>query len=192
MFRDRLQFGETFTPYTEVEHPEHGTVLVGGLNKWSSRITPTFMLEEEAHRNFAFTMFHGGEMPKLAFDRTKVERVTDRLWSVTVEIRNEKLIPTRTARMRQANIGRNDLLICTPPRGGRVVASGKMNGWWDTTISEVRFEPARVQYAEGIGSRGVITHRFFIEGNPGDVVKLEYQAEKAVDIATEITLKETE
>ncbi|MEO1479926.1 MAG: M14 family metallopeptidase [Bacteroidota bacterium] len=98
MFRDRLQFGETFKPFTEVEHPEHGTVLVGGLNKWSSRSTPVFMLEEEAHRNFAFTMLHGGEMPKLRFDRTQIKQLGENLWELTVEIRNEKLIPTRTAR----------------------------------------------------------------------------------------------
>ncbi|MEM9373514.1 MAG: M14 family metallopeptidase, partial [Planctomycetota bacterium] len=36
-FRDRLQFGATFKDFTEIEHPQHGKVLVGGLNKWSSR-----------------------------------------------------------------------------------------------------------------------------------------------------------
>ncbi|MGP1347659.1 MAG: M14 family metallopeptidase [Phycisphaerales bacterium] len=192
VFRDKLQFGEPFTEYTEVEHPQFGTVLVGGLNKWSSRITPNFMLEEEAHRNFAFTMFHGGEMPKLSFDRIKVQRHAERVWSVTVEIRNEKIIPTRTARARQASIGTNDLLICTAPRGGSVVASGKMDGWWDTTMGEVRFEPGRVQYPEGIGSRGSIVHRFFIEGSAGDTVAIEYRAEKATDIRTEIRLEETD
>lgn len=188
-FRDHLQFGQVFTPYTEIEHPQFGTVLVGGLNKWSSRITPTFMLEEEAHRNFAFTMFHGGHMPKLAFDRTSVQRINDRLWSVTVEIRNEKLIPTRTARMTQAGIGRNDLLICKPA-SGKVVASGRMNGWWETTLDEVRFEPGRVQYPQGVGSRDAIVHRFFIEAGAGETVLIEYQAEKAKDISIEIKLEE--
>jgi hypothetical protein len=149
------------------------------------------MLEEEAHRNFAFTMFHGGEMPKLAFDRTKVERLGGRLWSVTVEVRNEKIIPTRTARARQAGIGASDLLICEPARGVDVVASGKLASWWDTTLDEVRHEPARVRYDEGVGSRSSIVHRFLIEGKPGARLTLRYEAEKARDIETTVTLEET-
>ena len=33
------------------------------------------MLEEECHRNFAFTMVHAGEMPILRFDRVEVAKV---------------------------------------------------------------------------------------------------------------------
>jgi hypothetical protein len=190
LFRDRLQFGTTFKPYTEVEHPEHGTVLVGGLNKWSSRSTPVFMLEEEAHRNFAFTMLHGGEMPKLRFDRTKIERLGDRLWQVTVEIRNDKLIPTRTARARSAGIGAADLLTADGP-GVSVVTSGRLDGWWDTTVDEVRHEPARVLYDEGVGSRGTVVHRFWIEGDAGAVLTLRYTAEKAADIELTLRLEDT-
>ncbi|MEO0715435.1 MAG: hypothetical protein AAFY58_00440, partial [Planctomycetota bacterium] len=188
LFRDRLQFGATFQPFSEVEHPEHGTVLVGGLNKWSSRSTPVFMLEEEAHRNFAFTMLHGGEMPKLRFDRTKVKKLGGQLWEVTVEIRNDKLIPTRTARASDAGIGAADLLTAEG-EGIRIVASGKLDGWWDTTADEVRHEPARVLYNEGVGSQGTVVHRFWIEGGRGSDLRLRYQAEKAVDIKATLELE---
>jgi hypothetical protein len=30
LFRDRVQFGEVFTPYTEYDHPTYGEVLIGG------------------------------------------------------------------------------------------------------------------------------------------------------------------
>jgi hypothetical protein len=190
LFRDRLQFGTTFQPFTEVEHPEHGTVLVGGLNKWSSRSTPVFMLEEEAHRNFAFTMLHGGEMPRLHFDRTKVEKLSGRLWAVTVEIRNDKLIPTRTARASTAGIGAADLLTAEGT-GISVIASGKLDNWWDTTADEVRHEPARVLYDEGVGSRGTIVHRFWVEADQGDELTLRYIAEKATDIETTIRIDPT-
>lgn len=188
LFRDRLQFGATFQPFTEVEHPDHGSVLVGGLNKWSSRSTPVFMLEEEAHRNFAFTMLHGSEMPKIGFDRWRVERVSGNLWEVTVEIRNEKLIPTRTARAASAGIGAADLLTLEGD-GVTVVASGKLGNWWDKTVDEVRHEPERVLYDEGVGSRGAIVHRFWLEAEAGDVITLRYYAEKAVDIEMEMRLE---
>jgi hypothetical protein len=71
IWRDKLAFGQTFKEFTEFDHPLHGKVLIGGQNKWARRNTPTFMLEEECHRNFAFTMFHASEMPEARFDRPK-------------------------------------------------------------------------------------------------------------------------
>jgi len=188
-FRDRLQFGTTFKEFTEIEHPQHGTVLVGGLNKWSSRSTPTFMLEEECHRNFAFTMFHGGHMPKVAFDRVAVERVggdASRLWSVKVEIRNEKIIPTRTARASSKGIGRADVLTL---EGATVVASGAADGWWGTDFTEVRHEPGRVLLNSGVPGRGALVHRFLVEGDAGDEITVWLSAEKAVDIEMPVTLE---
>lgn len=186
-FRDRLQFGSTFKDYTEVEHPEHGTVLVGGLNKWSSRTTPTFMLEEECHRNFAFTMLHAGEMAKVSFDRTRVQRLADDLWAVTVELRNEKIIPTRTARAASAGIGRADLLTL---EGAEVVLSGSLDDWWDTTIDEVRHEPARVRLDRGVPGQGAVLHRFLVRGAAGAEVTVRFDAEKASDAMVTIRLEE--
>lgn len=187
MFRDKLQFGMTFKDYTEVEHPQHGKVLVGGLNKWSSRITPTFMLEEEAHRNFAFTVYHAGEMPKLAFDRTEAKRLSGDLWQVTVEIRNERIIPTRTGRMRTAGIGRADLLTL---EGAEVVTSGSVGSWSDHDIRETRFEPARVRLDIGVPGRGAVIHRFFVRAADDSEVTVRFSSEKAADIETTIRLSE--
>lgn len=190
LFRDRLDFGETFKDYTEIEHPSLGPVLVGGPNKWSSRSTPTFMLEDECHRNFAFTMYHAGEMAALSFERVEVARVTAGadLWQVTVEVRNEGIIPSRTGRQAEKRIGRDDLLTCTPS-AGEVAASGSIARWWDTAIDEVRFEPARVRLARGVPGRGSIMHRFLIEAPEGTRVRLRYEAERAADAERVVELK---
>ncbi len=187
-FRDKLQFGQVFTDYSEVEHPEHGTVLVGGLNKWSSRNTPTFMLEEDCHRNFAFTMLHASQMPRVAFGRVEVQRLGGRLWSVTTEVRNETIIPTRTAVAAQRGIGANDLLELT---GAGVVASGSLDSWRDTTIDETRFEPGRVQLSRGVPGRGSVIHRFFVEGDEGARLELRHTGEKTGRMSRTITLSET-
>ena len=94
------------------------------------------MLEEECHRNHAFTLFHAGEMPELAFGRVEAERAGTGgdLWAISVEVENERLIPTRTRRARDKKIGRNDLLTCEPSRG-QVVLSGSLGRWWDTAIT---------------------------------------------------------
>lgn len=192
LFRDRLQFGQAFTDYTEIEHPEHGTVLVGGLNKWASRSTPTFMLEEECHRNFAFTMYHADQMPLLEWGPITVERVGDAdLWMATVEVKNTKLIPTRSGIQARNNIGRNDLLLCEPAQG-RVAMSGSIRQRSDKQIDETRFEPGRVLLSRGVPSKGSVLHRFLIEGPEGTEVRLSYRAEKAKDIETTFTLEPRE
>ncbi|GIK19556.1 MAG: peptidase M14 [Leptolyngbya sp. PLA2] len=190
LFRDRLQFGLAFKEYTEFEHPQYGTVLVGGMNKWSSRSTPTFMLEEECHRNFAFTMFHADQMPLLAFERVETARAGDGLWTVTVQVRNDRLIPTRTAVQAQRRIGTNDLLTCEPLGGGRVAASGSMNSWRDTRVDPVLFEPGRMQLTSGVPGRGSVIHRFYVEGKPGEAVRLRYTGERTKDVETTVTLGE--
>lgn len=191
LFRERLLFDQAFTDYTELDHPRYGKVLIGGLNRWSSRVTPTFMLEEECHRNFAFTMFHADQMPVLSFDRVEVERSGDADWQVTVSVRNAKLMPTRSALARQKGIGRTDLLTCAPAEGSgaAVVASGRVGSFLDRQVDLVRFEPGRVQIDGGIPGRGSVIHRFFVRGGEGDRLTLRYESLKAKTIETTVELR---
>ncbi len=192
IFYDHLQFGEVFKEYEEYDHPQYGRVLIGGLNKWSSRVTPTFMLEEECHRNFSFTMFHASHLPKLKFGKVDVQPEGGRLWSITFEIHNEHLIPTRTAVQRERGIGRHDLLFIEPQGQGRVVTSGRLSSWRDDRMSEIRFEPNRIQLDGGIGSRDNVIFRVFVEGDAGEDVRLSYQAERAADVDMVVTLEAPE
>lgn len=188
-WRDHIDFGQTFTPYTEIEHPEHGTVLVGGLNKWASRNTPTFMLEEESHRNFAFTMFHASQMPLLEIKPIEVEPVAGGLWLLTVEVANEGAIPTRTEIMSRQGVGTKDILEVRLPEGARVVASGSIRSRRDKTMDEVRFEPSRVLLDRGVPGKGSVLYRFFIEAPEGAEAEILYTAEKARNISQTVTLE---
>ncbi|MBK7404243.1 MAG: hypothetical protein IPJ41_06315 [Phycisphaerales bacterium] len=189
LFRDRLQFGQVFKDYTEYDHPQYGKVLIGGLNKWSSRTTPTFMLEEECHRNFAFTMFHADQMPRLEWGPTEIERVGDAdLWMVTVEIKNSRLMPTRAGIQARENIGSADILSCEPGQGARVAMSGSIRQRRDTSLDEERHEPGRVQVPRGVPGKGSLLHRFYVEGPKGATLKLSYHSERAADIETTLTL----
>jgi hypothetical protein len=149
------------------------------------------MLEQECHRSFAFTSFHADQMPLLSFHRVEAAKTGEGLWTINVEVRNEKLIPTRSGVARAKRIGTNDLLTCDPADGGTasVVASGRLFSWTDLQVQPVRFEPARVQVESGVPSKGSVMHRFFVSGNPGDKLTLRYVAEKAKAIETTVELK---
>jgi hypothetical protein len=195
LWRDRVAFGQTFTDYKEFDHPRYGKVLIGGPNKWSSRVTPGFMIEEECHRNFAFTMYHADQMPLLSFGRTDIADLGNGLWSVTFEVRNEKVIPTRLVVAQQKQIGRNDILTVGAEgdaAGPRVIASGRVGGWFDRQMDVVRHEPARIQVAEGIPGRGARIFRLIVRGDAGATLGMKYEAEKARTIERQVELRASE
>lgn len=186
-FRDHLEFGQTWTDYSAVDHPEHGEVLVGGANKWSSRATPTFMLEEECHRNFAFSMYHADQLPRLEWGRLAVQDLGSDLWQITAEIRNTRMIPTRSSLMQSRNIGTHDRLETTPATG-RVVTGGRPDTWWSAAIRESRFEPERLLLPDGVPSRGTALVRVYVEAPAGTEVTLAYRSARARDLVRTLRL----
>lgn len=186
-WRDRLLFGQTTTDWKELKHPEYGTVLVGGGNKWSSRIPPPFMLEEEAHRNFAFTAFHAEQMPLLHFQPMLIQQMSDGLWMITIEIANDRRIPTRTLRAIKHRIGMPDRLTF---EGANitVVSSGPMPQRLGTTFEAVRFNPQELQVDEGIAGLSMEKFRFIIKGKTGASLRVKYSGEKFRDIEESFAL----
>ncbi len=192
IWRDKLAFGELFTDFTEYDHPEYGKVLIGGPNKWSARVTPPFMLEEECHRNFAFTMFHAGEMAELRFGRTDVQRLEGGLWQVTFEIHNDRIIPTRTQQAANRNIGQPDLLSIEG-EGVTVVTSGTVSSRRDDQIQRANpagQDQARILNNRGISGKGSTVFRMIVAGESGSTLNIAYTAEKAKDISTQVRLEE--
>ncbi len=186
-WQDRMLFGQTFTDYTEYDHPEHGKVLIGGGTKYSSRVTPPFMLEEGCHRNFAFTMFHAQQMPELSYKWIECKELDQGLWQVTVESENSTLIPTRMQLAQRKNIGLPDLLELS---GAEVVLSGRLSDRFDRTINPVEHRPAKIFVNEGIGSEDISTFRFLVHGSQGESITLSYTAEKARDIEVSFNLSD--
>ncbi|MFZ4429578.1 MAG: M14 family metallopeptidase [Phycisphaerales bacterium] len=187
LWRDRMAFGQLFTEHREIEHPTLGKVLVGGLNKWSSRVTPTFMLLEECHRNFAFTMFHADQTPRVMLARHEALSIGPGLWQLTVELANDRIMPTRSEVSRDKGIGSPDLVTVTVP-DGRVAAAFALDGWFDRSPTPVGHEPARVQLSGGVPGRGGVTLRFIIEAPPKASVEVRCVAEKAADLTATLSL----
>ena len=183
-------FGQTFTDYTEHDHPTLGKVLIGGGNKYSGRNPPVFLLEGECHRNFAFTMFHAGHMPLIKFDWIEVKSLGADLWQVTLEVANEKIIPTRTQIASNNKIGLPDRLTLTG-EGVTVVASGTLNDRFDKTIDPIKHRKQMIFHDSGIPSQGRSVFRFLVTGKAGAWVTLRYAAEKAMDIEAAFVLQES-
>ena len=190
-WQDRVLFGQTFNDYTEFEHPTLGKVLIGGGDKWSSRIPPPFMLEEECHRNFAFTMYHADNMPLLNVNWVEVKPMGEDLWQVTIEIENQKIIPTRTAWAAQKQIGLPDTLTLNGA-GIEVIASGTLESRIDRTLDPIDHRKHIIVNERGISGESQRVFRYLVAGKAGEKVTLTYQAQKAADVAFELMLREPE
>jgi len=190
-FQDLLQFADVFVPYHEFEHPTLGTVLIGGETKYSSRVTPPWMLEEGCHRNFAFTMHHADQMPQVAWGLVQVKSMGPDLWELTVEVRNDKIIPTIMAQARSKRIGARDVMTCRTDPRAEVVASGTVDSVLPgEKLDAVKRDPHRIWNDRGIGSRDNVLFRFIITGR--GAVTLEYDSQKGGKIERTVELEEAE
>ena len=187
VWSDRVLLGRTRVPLRELPHPEHGTVLVGGGTKFSSRIPPSFMLEEELHRNFAFTMFHADQMPLLRFECVETEEIVPGTWSVTACVANDRLIPTRTGRASSKGIGLDDVATLS---GATVVAGGRTDRRDARTFEPQAFRPEAVRFPDGVPGLGRACVRFLVRGERGTTVTVRWTAQKAKDVEATARLGE--
>ncbi|MFN7845456.1 MAG: M14 family metallopeptidase [Pirellula sp.] len=96
-FDQLLLFGDGLVEWQEVEHPTYGKVEVGGFKKNWGRQPPGFMLQEECHRNMAFTLYHANQMPLLKVQSVSVKPIGNDLHEITAIVENQRWTPTHSA-----------------------------------------------------------------------------------------------
>jgi len=108
-----LTFGDAFVNWKEYSHPQYGTIEVGGFKKNFSRAHPGFLLEQDAHRNMAFTIYHAYQTPKLSITNVEENNLGNGLKEVTATLYNERLMPTHSGQDLKFKIERPDLVSIT-------------------------------------------------------------------------------
>ncbi len=183
-FSLHLLFDEGLVKWEEVEHPTYGTIEVGGFTKEQGRVPPSFLLEEECHRNMAFTLYHADQMPSIEFVETKVEELEDGLYKIWVEIRNNRMIPTRLQQDVKNNISPPDLVTLTGP-DIEVLSSGIVTDRYFNRVAPIKVRPQRIQLEtiDGMNSEWV---QFIVSGNGTLTVKVD--STKGGVMEKEITL----
>ncbi|AFU68785.1 metallocarboxypeptidase, peptidase M14_like superfamily [Psychroflexus torquis ATCC 700755] len=108
-----LTFGDAFIDWKEYSHPQYGAIEVGGFKKNFSRAHPGFLLEQDAHRNMAFTIYHAYQTPKLSITNVEENNLGNGLKEVTATLYNERLMPTHSGQDLKFKIERPDLVSIT-------------------------------------------------------------------------------
>jgi hypothetical protein len=96
-FDKYLLFGDAYVPWQSYTHPQFGDIEIGGPKKNYIRNTPGFLMEEDAHRNMAFTLFHAYQTPKIEIDTVEVKDIGNGIKEITATVRNTRAIPTHSA-----------------------------------------------------------------------------------------------
>ncbi len=96
-FDKYLLFGDAYVEWKSFDHPQFGPIEIGGPKKNYIRNTPGFLLEEDAHRNMAFTLFHAYQTPKIEINEPSIKELDNGLTEITVRIANTRMIPTHSS-----------------------------------------------------------------------------------------------
>ena len=105
-----LTFGDAFVDWKAYEHPQYGTIEIGGFKKNFGRAHPGFLLEQDAHRNMAFTIYHAYQTPKLSILDVEEKSLANGLKEITATIYNERIMPTHSSQDLKFKIERPDLV----------------------------------------------------------------------------------
>jgi len=156
-----LLFKDAFIEWHSYEHPQYGKIEIGGFKKNFTRMHPGFLLESDAHRNMAFTIYHAYHTPKLEIDTIMEKNLRDGLTEVTAIVSNKRLMPTHSSQDLKYKIERPDLITLT---GAKVIAGLTVDNRNPTSAIEQKNDPQTIE-VDNVPGLAEITVRWIIQGN---------------------------
>ncbi|MBC7888081.1 MAG: peptidase M14 [Ferruginibacter sp.] len=164
-----LLFKDAFVEWHPYDHPQYGKIEIGGFKKNFTRMHPGFLLESDAHRNMAFTIYHAYHTPKLEIDTIMEKDLGDGLKEITAVIGNKRLIPTHSSQDLKYKIERPDYISLS---GAKVIAGMTVDNRNSATTVEQKNEPQTIE-VENIPGLGHVTVRWIIQGNTKYIIAVD-------------------
>ena len=118
------------------------------------------MLEEEAHRNMAFTFYHAYHMPNLSIADISEKKMKGGIKEITVTIKNDRLMPTHASQDLKYSIERPDYISIS---GGNVVAGMIVENDDFNVTTEQKVNPEKIR-VDNIPGNSTIKVRWIVKG----------------------------
>jgi len=127
--------GETarFKPWTSFQHPELGTVEIGGWRPYARSEPPAAEAPKIAQGELDFLVSLGSVLPRLKFVDAKAKALADGLIEVTAALENDALLPLRSAAAERADTVRPAKVTLVLPEGATIVAGSR-----DTLVTTLK------------------------------------------------------
>jgi len=166
-----LLFGDGLVEWEEVDHPVYGKVEVGGLKKNWGRQPPGFMLQEECHRNMAFTLFHADQMPLVSIRDISTKSIGDNLTEVTAIIENTRITPTHSQIDQKQKITRPNL-VKLDVDGVEVLMGQYGNDFLMRNATIQDRDPAVVKLPV-VGGKSLVYVRWIVRGSGNGTISID-------------------
>lgn len=106
-FIDRELGGRYAFPWTELDHPQHGRVEIGGLDqRFVVQNPPPEFLARELEKVTPFAIAQGMTSPLVRITRTDAEGLGNGIYRVRASIQNQGYLPTAIPRAESLGLGR--------------------------------------------------------------------------------------
>jgi hypothetical protein len=132
-FNDFVTQGIMYKNWEKFDHPQFGEIEIGGWRSFTTRIPPTFLLPEMAHRNASLVIFTARHAPDVKLEVLEVKDLGNDLHRIRVRASNPNALPSLSAKIQSKDIIRKDILKI---EGGFEVVSGAVVE--DITFDRIR------------------------------------------------------
>src|SRR5690606_2294107 len=180
-FDKLLLFGDAYVPWKEFDHPQFGKIEIGGAKKNYTRNHPGFLLLEDAHRNAAFTIYHGYHTPKLEFNDIEVKSLGNNLFEVKASVWNSRIIPTHSDHDVRNKINRPNYISIS---GVEVIAGMRIINNDFNVTEDQKFKSDRI-VIPGIDRMYEVKVKWSVKGKPNKA-KITVDREKGGVIEKEV------
>ncbi|MEO7263792.1 MAG: M14 family metallopeptidase [Ferruginibacter sp.] len=164
-----LLFKDAFVEWHEYNHPQYGKIEIGGFKKNFTRMHPGFLMESDAHRQMAFTIYHGYHTPKLQIDTITEKDLGGGLKEITAIVSNQRLMPTHSSQDLKYKIERPDYITIS---GVKAIAGMIVDNRNSNATTEQKNNPATIE-VDNIPGQGYVTVRWIVQGNTGYTITVD-------------------
>lgn len=181
-FNDRLAHGTLYKDWTPFNHPDYGEIEIGGWIKYSTRMSPPFMLQDMAHRNAAAVIYAATQTPDIQMELIKVKKLDGRLYEVDIRVKNTNAIPSMSYHAIQRKLYPKDILKAT---GAKVITAGEITDRFNNKVNYKKHKP-EIQFLQ-VPGYGTSEFRFLVEGSGN--MDFSYESVKAGKRTLKVSLR---
>ena len=173
-YSDDQRNGEGFVEWTPFEHPQLGTVEIGGWVPYFKTLPPTDEIDSITEQHTKFIIDVASRLPKVRLSSPSINKLSNGLWEVEIAVMNNGWFPTGTAMAKKNKRARPIVIRLEVPN--------------DTIVSGQKVQ--RVWSLDGGGTR--TWFKWILQGKPNDSIDITLYSEKFGNKIISVPLKETE
>ncbi len=128
-YSDKQREGKGFVAWQPFEHPQLGTVEIGGWVPYFKTLPPIDSIDDITQKQSAFLIELAGKLPNVRMSAPSIEKLGKGLWEVKVAVVNDGWFPTGTAMAKKNKRARPFVLRLDVPNE-TIVSGQKVNRIW--------------------------------------------------------------